>query len=95
MLVVPGSHTNGTFPNVQGIIPNNFKFDFVSVPLKLGEALIFNQKLVHQSGVNISDKIRFSIQLRYTDLGCPHYAQRGYPLNHKFTTEKYDGEISS
>lgn len=93
LLVAPGTHLNGVYPNKKGIITADHKFDFQSCPVKLGEALVFNQKLVHQSGVNTSNKIRFSIQLRFSDLSCADYAGRGYPINHKVTTESYAGEV--
>jgi len=94
LLVDPGSHNKGIFPNKKGIISEEYEFNFQSVPLKLGQALIFNQKLVHQSGLNTSKKIRFSIQLRFSDLGCKNYALRGYPINHRSVISKYEGEIT-
>ncbi len=93
LLVAPGTHLKGVYPNKQGIITDEFQFEFKSCPVNFGEALIFNQKLVHQSGVNTSKQIRFSVQLRFSDLGCSQYAQRGYPINHKLTTESYFKEI--
>ena len=94
LLVAPGTHLNGVYPNRKGIIVKEHRFRFESVPMKLGEVLVFNQKLVHQSGMNVSDKIRFSVQLRFSDLACKDYASRGYPINHKVTTESYAGEIA-
>jgi ectoine hydroxylase-related dioxygenase (phytanoyl-CoA dioxygenase family) len=92
--VAPGSHKYGVYPNSQGIINDEHTFEFLDVPITFGNALIFNQKLVHESGRNISNRVRFSIQLRYTDLGCASYTDRGYPKNHKVVTEKFAGDIS-
>ncbi len=89
LLCSPGSHKSGIFENAKGIIPDRFEFDFESVPVKLGEALIFNQKLVHKSGVNTSDNVRFSVTLRFSDLSDIDYLRRGCPLNHEVSTIAY------
>jgi hypothetical protein len=63
--------------------------------LRFGEVLVFNQKLVHQSGRNISEAIRFSIQVRFSDLCDSEYAARRWPSNHKVTTDAFaDPSIS-
>ena len=36
--------------------------------------------LIHSSGNNISNKIRFLVQLRFTDLSKKEYMLRGYPV---------------
>jgi phytanoyl-CoA hydroxylase len=56
------------------------KFNFESIKLKFGQVLIFSQFLVHKSGENTSNRIRFSVQLRYTDLSDKDYAKRNYFL---------------
>jgi ectoine hydroxylase-related dioxygenase (phytanoyl-CoA dioxygenase family) len=91
--IAPKSHLDGVYPNLKGIISEKFSFTFLSIPINFGQALFFNQKIVHRSGINKFDKVRFSIQLRFTDLGCEEYAKRGYPINHKITTEQYDGDL--
>ncbi len=63
------------------IIKKKNSFRLEDVELKLGQALIFSEFLVHTSGSNISDKIRFSVQLRFTDLSKKEYMLRGYPVN--------------
>ena len=57
-----------------------YRFKFKKVKVKLGEALIFSEFLVHRSGVNRSKKIRFSLQLRVTDLLSKEYMKRHYPV---------------
>jgi phytanoyl-CoA hydroxylase len=94
LLCVPGSHDGKIYPNKGGVITQEHKFDFQVCPVRFGEALIFNQKLVHQSGRNVSNKIRFSIQLRFTDASDKDYAEKGFYINHKVTTEKYLGEVA-
>ena len=48
--------------------------------MKLGQAVVFSEFLVHASGYNVSNKIRFSVQLRFTDLLSKEYMLRGYPV---------------
>ena len=62
------------------LIKNSNKFKFTKVKVKLGEALVFSEFLVHRSGINRSKKIRFSLQLRVTDLLSKEYMRRHYPV---------------
>jgi len=89
LLCSAGSHLKGVYENSNGIIDDRHIFDFKPVPVKLGEALILDQKLVHKSGVNVSDNIRFSVILRFSDLCDTDYLLRGCPINHEITTIKY------
>ena len=66
--------------NHDKFIINRDRFKFKDIPCKFGEAIIFSEFLVHESGENISDKIRFSVQLRVTDLSSKEYAKRNYPV---------------
>lgn len=75
LLVQPGSHLNGVLPNQGEDIPDS---KFIPVNLELGKGLIFSQFLVHSSGKNRSSKIRFSLQIRYNDLGMKEYAKRKF-----------------
>ena len=59
---------------------NDNKFNFEDIEMKVGQALVFSQFLVHKSGQNKSDSIRFSVQLRYTDLADKEYAKNNYFL---------------
>ncbi len=62
------------------LIKDSSNFKFIKTKVKAGEALIFSEFLVHRSGKNISDKIRFSIQLRLTDLLSNDYMKKNYPV---------------
>jgi len=57
---------------------NDKKYEYSDINLKAGQALVFSQFLVHKSGINKSKKIRFSVQLRFNDLGEYDYAKRNY-----------------
>lgn len=84
-----GSHLNGVYKNLNGIIDEKIRFEFKSVPVKFGEALVFDQKLVHKSGMNLSDVVRFSVILRFSDLCDREYLSRKCPINHEITTIEY------
>ena len=53
--------------------------EFVPVPLERGDLVIFSMLLIHRSGVNKSNKIRYSIQYRYNDLFESTYVTRNFP----------------
>ena len=81
--VSPKSHTlKKVFEQKKNskLIKNISKFKFTKIKVKLGEALIFSEFLVHRSGINRSNKIRFSLQLRVTDLLRKEYMKRYYPV---------------
>ena len=59
---------------------NDKEFNFETVNMKSGQALVFSQFLVHKSGYNKSNKVRFSVQLRFTDLADQDYAKSNYFL---------------
>ena len=73
--VIPGSHAQGLIPFVETGESNPFrpleklpdeKFQTVTIPDD--GILIFSQFLIHRSGLNRSNKVRLSVQLRYNDL---------------------------
>ena len=81
--VSPKSHVKKkVFEQKKGskLIKNSSRFKFTKVKVKLGEALIFSEFLVHRSGINRSKNIRFSLQLRVTDLLSKEYMKRYYPV---------------
>jgi hypothetical protein len=90
--VIPGSHKQGILDNREGLISAAVRetLRFVQCPVKMGEALVFHQRLVHQSGRNTAEnRIRLSIQLRYSDFECPSYAERGWEGNHVVRQKRF------
>lgn len=81
--VVPGSHKMGLLTtevmNSFGKVDRFGDQDFVSVEAKQGDALFFSSFLVHRSGVNITNSIRWSCHFRYNNLGEETFVERGYP----------------
>lgn len=82
--VVPNSHTLGPLEH-EGVPPlliNKSGFDYVSVPMNIGDALFFHTMLIHRSGNNVTeDRIRISLHLRYNDANEPSFVKRKYPRN--------------
>jgi phytanoyl-CoA hydroxylase len=83
--ILPKSH-------LLGLITNNIdhgfgmvklteeqKNELLTVEVKVGDILIFNSFLIHQSGENISSTPRWSCHFRYNDLAEPTFIERGYP----------------
>jgi ectoine hydroxylase-related dioxygenase (phytanoyl-CoA dioxygenase family) len=71
--VMPKSHSAGLLEHIKDdhvfrikeTIPDDH---FVSVPMNLGDALAFSSLLIHRSGTNITDQIRWAINFRYCNL---------------------------
>lgn len=52
---------------------------FESVDTEIGDVVLFSAFLVHQSGTNTSNAIRWSCHFRYNNLAEPHFIRRGFP----------------
>jgi ectoine hydroxylase-related dioxygenase (phytanoyl-CoA dioxygenase family) len=87
--VVPGSHTRGLltsrFLEGFGLVDCYEDKDFVSVPLGMGDALFFNSYLVHRSGNNVTDNIRWSCHFRYNNLDDTTFINKKYPHPYIYT----------
>jgi ectoine hydroxylase-related dioxygenase (phytanoyl-CoA dioxygenase family) len=55
---------------------------WISVPMNPGDVLVFSYFTVHRSGLNGSDKIRWSMHFRYDDASDPTFIDRKYPKTH-------------
>jgi len=81
--VVPGSHRLGLLTtevvNSFGKVEQFHDQEFVPVATQQGDALFFSSFLVHRSGVNSTDSIRWSCHFRYNNLEEPTFIERGYP----------------
>jgi len=79
--VVPGSHTNGLISTEKkenfGLVETDMKY--IQYKVNRGDALLFSSFLVHKSGDNITDNIRWSCHFRYNDLMDSSFIDRGFP----------------
>lgn len=82
--VIPGSHLRGLLPAEKDdwymhTVDGFKEEEFEKVPMKAGDALIFSAFLIHRSGTNSTNKIRYSLQFRFNDILESSFIQRGYP----------------
>jgi phytanoyl-CoA hydroxylase len=83
--VMPGSHKRGLMSAAEvedgfGIISEPLDAaEFVPVEVEKGDALFFSTFLVHRSGTNVTDSIRWSCHFRYNNLSEKTFVQRGLP----------------
>lgn len=84
--VVPGSHKDGLitdrYEHGFGLVDRYGDEDFVSVETEAGDALIFSSYLVHRSGKNVTDRVRWSCHFRYNNIKHPEYAKRDFHQNY-------------
>lgn len=72
LMVMPKSHELGPLPHDNTVLkkrhhPGNiFDREVRYVEMRKGDVLYFNACLLHSSGLNISDRCRYSVQARYT-----------------------------
>lgn len=81
--VAPGSHKKGLLEHIKDEHVHKVKEElpddaFVSVTMELGDALIFSSLLVHRSGLNTTDKIRWAINFRYCNLDDEEFINGKY-----------------
>jgi hypothetical protein len=86
--VIPRTHKLGLLQSESvsyyGKIVEDFKDnDYVQLEFEDGDALFFSSFLVHRSGINETDRVRWSVQLRYNNIEEPTFIERGFP--HPFT----------
>ena len=81
--VVPGSHRRGLLADrlLDGFGQTHelVDADFTSIEMHKGDALFFSSFLVHRSGTNVREDIRWSAQFRYNNLAEAAFVERGYP----------------
>ncbi|MYB49472.1 MAG: phytanoyl-CoA dioxygenase family protein [Dehalococcoidia bacterium] len=88
LLVVPGSHRSGELsvhckptenrPHFKGIPDEIIPEEQVTLPADPGDLVILNKLTQHSSLVNVSDRVRWSYDLRYQPIGQP-VGQGGRP----------------
>jgi phytanoyl-CoA hydroxylase len=81
--IIPGSHIWGLqdsredewYRRIEGLRDEQY----LSVEINSGDVLFFSAFLVHRSGNNVTDSIRWSSHFRYNDLEEPTFISRKYP----------------
>ncbi|GAB4223055.1 MAG: hypothetical protein Tsb005_16920 [Gammaproteobacteria bacterium] len=86
--IIPGSHMQGllAFENKSNIdypyalTEHQFKEDdFIEIQLEPGDCLFFSAFLIHRSGVNKSNRVRWTINFRYNDSADNTFIERHFP----------------
>jgi phytanoyl-CoA hydroxylase len=62
--------------------------EFKSISVKKGDALFFSSFLIHKSGNNITDSIRWSCHFRYNDLNESTFIKRSYPNPYNYAPQQ-------
>lgn len=77
LMVMPGSHELGPIVHDGEALGKRhfpksvFDREVRYVEMRRGDLLLFNSLLLHSSGVNVSDRVRLSVQARYSRLNQP------------------------
>jgi phytanoyl-CoA hydroxylase len=81
--IIPGSHLNGLMSyqvnDAYHSLVDVKEKDFISVEVEQGDALFFSTLLVHRSGQNTSESIRWSCHFRYNNIDDQTFIDRGFP----------------
>jgi phytanoyl-CoA hydroxylase len=91
--VIPGSHRWGLLEAemVDGYGHVKEEVDrsgLRSLEVRAGDALFFSAFLVHQSGTNTTESIRWSCHFRYNNLREPTFVERGFPHPYVYRPEE-------
>ena len=97
--VIPGSHKNGLYPfkkisdkpveKDRPFLQRDLSIDYdvteepVTIEAKFGDIIIFKQMLLHKSWPNHSNKVRWTTQIRISDLASPEFTAQGCPTGDK------------
>ena len=88
--IIPKSHLLGLQTNELvdsfGVVNSAYRQDnlFKSMEVEIGDLIIFSQFLIHRSGHNATDAIRWSCHFRYNDLLEPTFIDRFYPHTYQY-----------
>lgn len=91
--IIPASHTDGLMKadttgylgSIQEEIPEE---KYVQTEFEVGDLLIFSAFLIHRSGNNITQNIRWSVQLRYNNIAEETFQERGFPMPYIYKPEE-------
>jgi phytanoyl-CoA hydroxylase len=77
LMVMPGSHRLGALPHDGSALGKRhyptgvFQREIRYVEMRRGDVLFFNALMLHSSSVNISDRLRCSVQARFSRMSDP------------------------
>ena len=79
--ISPRTHLQGYLEHDDKGVPylTDKEHEFVAVKMECGDALFFSNFTIHRSGINKSDRIRWSMHFRYNDILEPTFVNRKFP----------------
>lgn len=92
--VIPRSHRRGLWPGVATeyayeIAANSFtESDFVRVPVKAGDVVVFHGFTVHRTALAGCSGFRAAVSSRYEDADEPTFADRKFPCAYRRTVAR-------
>ena len=92
--IIPGSHIKKQnllrYEKSFGLEAGTKDEDFFPLSIEPGSAVIFHMNLVHRSGNNISDRIRYSMNFRYADLYSKEWISKKYHSPYVYSVKTDD-----
>jgi phytanoyl-CoA hydroxylase len=90
--IIPGSHLWGLqesredawYRHIEGLRDDQYE----SIEMEAGDVLFFSAFLIHRSGNNVTDSIRWSCHFRYNDLEEPTFVSRKYPNPYTYAPQQ-------
>lgn len=80
--IVPGSHLWGLLPSEEDVwyrkVAEADRFAYQAVEVEAGDALFFSAFLLHRSGNNVTEAIRWSCHFRYNDISEATFIERRF-----------------
>jgi phytanoyl-CoA hydroxylase len=95
--VIPKSHVHGIYETKKDEWfrtiddPRYNEDEFVVLEVEKGDLVCFNAFLIHRSGNNVTENIRWSMHFRYNDINEPTFIDRKYP--HPYVVYRPDQDI--
>jgi hypothetical protein len=90
--IIPGSHMLGLLDSIEDdwyrSIEGTTNDQYVPVEVEAGDVLLFSSFLLHRSGNNTTDSIRWSCHFRYNDLDERTFVERKYPNPYIYKPEQ-------
>ena len=86
LMIAPGQHTQ-LWPHEKQLEDSKWitieqarveQFEHKQLELKAGDLLMFHRHLPHTASVNQSDRVRFALTIRYSNLEDPFFIARGW-----------------
>ena len=91
--LVEGSHKKGLMASngvsYEGSLQDDYADElYKEFDMKVGDLLLFSALLVHRSGENTTQNIRWSVQYRFNNLAEKTFIERGFPHSYDYKPQE-------